>query len=112
MKLENFKNWWRYNFHPAEIISAEMAKQKTAKYATNKEDLLREEITSINNRIKGRIPQGESSISIEITPYLSLFIEDIKKDFIKNNYIVKIINKEVFPEIPENISYLWISWKI
>ncbi len=110
--FEKFKKSFVYNFKIGVIIPAIEALKRAHFRATgSKEEILKHQIESLNSMIRNKIEQGETAITADVTPIMSLVLDDIKEKYTKENYIVVILGKDIKIEgLSNDAKYIWISW--
>ena len=109
--LEKFKKAFIYNFKINVILPAQELLERARSRATgSKDEILKTQIESLNSMIRSKIEQGETAITADVTPIMSLVLNEIKKEYVDKGYIVTIIGDDIKIEgLPENTKYIWIS---
>lgn len=110
--FEKLKKSLVYNFKIGVIIPAmDLLKRSHFRMTGSWEELLKLQIESLNSMIRNKTEQGETAITADVTPIMSLFLKEIKERYSKENYLVVIIGEDIKIEgLPENAKYVWISW--
>lgn len=102
-----------YNFKISIILPAkELLDRSKSRITGSKEELLKHQIEALNSMFRNKIEQGETAITADVTPIMSLVLNDIKEKYEKEGYVVVIIGEDIKIEgLPEDAKYIWISLK-
>jgi hypothetical protein len=100
---------------PSEFYDAELNAQNAftmTRYGRimTRDEILEQEVKRVSDDIKIKIREEKYSLSLDITTKNESFIPDIKEHFLGLGFKVYVIDREVFPDLPDRGSLL-ITWK-